>query len=720
MMKGLSYILLFFGSCISVIGIPPSQPLFPDESGEKSAYKRWRIPVLLAMQDGTLLAFCEGRVDGGGANGNIDVILRRSRDAGKTWGPVEVVADAGQDALVQFCPVLDKQTGTIWLLYARNVGKDTEKSIVMGSGQPSRIFLQSSKDNGKTWTQPKEMTGELTRNNWTWGGGAPAVGIQLKSGRLLIPAYHAVLPKDDEPPTYESHMVYSDDHGKNWKLGETVAPRTNENCVAERQDGSIYYTARSFRRDSTRPFPAQFSGWRTIADSLDGGISWGSAKIEYAHVDAPCQAFLHSVTVPDGQDPIWVLTQPAGPGRRNLVARISRDEGKTWPGFRRISLGSSEYSSIASLPDGQMVCLYEIWDLELRTNVIRVARFPLSWLLEDPVAPKLPRVKLKEVRKVEGCGEDHNAFTEMIRYNGKILLAFRKSKIGHGVYPDSEIIIKSSADEGSTWDNVYRFSVPDRDVRDPHFLKFKGQLFLYTGTWDARPLIKNKFQLNDHVGYTVASKDGKTWTTPRLLEGTHGHYIWSAATDGKNAYMCSRRVKNFVRTTVRAQRDRLTEQALLTSDDGWVWKFHTIVQPEYGDETDYRFEEDGTLMGLARSGRNAALIVRSQPPYKKFDRLALDRHIGGPMLMKWKGHYLAGGRNTLYGKRVCALYWLADDRLHPILELPSGGDCSYPGFVQLDKSRAMVSYYSSHEDHPRQKGKEPPSSIFVAELELDQ
>ena len=573
-------------------------------------------------------------------------------------------------------------------------------------------------DNGKTWSEPDEKTKELTRKGWTWGGGAPAVGIQLVSGRLLIPAYHAVLPKEGGLPEYQGHMVYSDDHGETWKLGETVAPRTNENCVAERRDGSIYYTARSQRLDPTRPFPAQFSGWRTMANSQDGGVTWGKATVEYAHVDAPCQAFLLSVPVRKGQDPIWVLTQPSGPGRRNLVAHVSRDEGNTWPGFRRIALGSSEYSSIAYLPGGQMVCIYEIWDLELRTNVIRVARFPLSWLLEDPIAAKLPKVQLKSVRKVEGCGEDHNAFTEMIRYNGKILLAFRKSAIGHGVYPDSEIIIKSSSDEGKTWQGVYRFSVPDRDVRDPHFLKFKGQLFLYTGTWDARPLIKNKFQLNDHAGYAVASKDGETWTEPRLLEGTHGHYIWSAATDGKAAYMCSRRVKDFVRTTVRAQRDRLTQQALLTSEDGWVWKFHTIVQPEYGDETDYRFEEDGTLVGLARSGRNAALIVRSKPPYKKFSRLALDRHIGGPMLRKWNNHYIAGGRNTLYGQRVCELYWLDDDRLHPILKLPSGGDCSYPGFLQLDDKRALVSYYSSHEAYPRKPGKEPPSSIFLAELEM--
>lgn len=88
------------------------------------------------------------------------------------------------------------------------------------------------------------------------------------------------------------------------------------------------------------------------------------------------------------------------------------------------------------------------------------------------------------------------------------------------------------------------------------------------------------------------------------------------------------------------------------------------------------------------------------------------------MLARWNRHDLVGGRHTLYGKRVCALDWLVDDQLYPILELPSDGDTSYPGFVQLNERRALVSYYSSHDHTPVLPGSEPSSSIFIAELEM--
>ena len=708
-------LVLFVGA--SLYGTPLSKRIFPAEGEDGLPYKRWRIPCLLVAPDKSLLAICEGRVDGGGAKGNIDLILKRSLDSGKTWGPNEVIVDLGKDTALNFCPVIDKTTGVIWIVFARNRGSDNERDTIYGKGKPAQILMTHSKDSGRTWAEPVDLTASLTRENWTWGGGAPGVGIQLKSGRLLIPAYHAILPPGGAMD-YQSHMIYSDDHGNTWKLGETVTPHTNECVIAERRDGTVFYIGRNMTLDSTRPFPAQFQTWKTIAESKDAGVTWGNFREERALLDKPTQGGLHVMLDREGDDPIWIFTHPSGPGSRNLSARISFDEGRTWPGFRRITLGDTSYSSLATMPNGRLGCLFDVWDLNLRTNVLRFTEFSLEWLLDDSIARNLPKLKLKKVRKIEGAGEDHNAFTDMIRFQDRIFLSFRKSEIGHGVYPDSEIIIKASKDEGKTWQEVHRFSVPDRDVRDPHFLIFKNQLFVYSGTWDARPLVKNKFELNDHIGVAVATKDGETWTKPRMLEGTHGHYIWRAVSQENTAYLCARRVRNFVRTKTRRQRAHLTEQALLVSDDGWTWKYHGLVQSEYGNETAYLIEEDGSLLGIARNGGGPAQIVRSQPPFTKFELLNLARPLGGPLLKKWNEHYLVGGRNTLYGKRECGLYWLADERLFPALTLPSGGDCSYPGFVQLDERRALVSWYSSHEGYPAKPGREPPSSVFVALIEL--
>ena len=694
---------------------PPSKPLFPNGRDGDEAFKRWRSPTLIVAPDSSLLAFCEGRVDGGGATGNIDLILKRSPDSGKTWGRVEPVMDAGSDTLLNFCPVVDRTTKVIWLIYARNLGSDVEGDIITGKGTKSRLFMTHSKDSGHTWAKPSELTGKLTKKNWTWGGGSPGGGIQLKNGRLLIPAYHAALPKNGGDPVYESHMIYSDDHGKTWQLGKTVAPRTNECQVAERRDGTIYYNSRSQNFDATEPFPAQFRTWRTIAESTDSGVNWSKVKPESALFDDPCQGSLH--VLPNHKKPIWVFTHPTGPCRKELVARISRDEGRTWPGFRRLVRGSAQYSSLTTMPNGKLGCLFEIWDLKRRTNVIRFTEFTLDWLLDNSVSESLPKVTLKEVRKIEGSGEDHNAFTDLIRFKGKIYLTFRKSDVGHGVYPDSRIIVMES-ENGRDWRQVHVFSVKGRDTRDPHFLIFKDKLFIFSGTWDALPLIKNKFEVNDPVGVAVATEDGRNWSDPKILEGTHGHYIWRAVVVGNKAYLCARRVRHFVRTKTRAKRNQLMECVLLSSEDGWVWKYQGMVQPDYGNETAFLAEADGSILGLARNGGGPAQVVHSKPPFEQFSQLNLDRPLGGPLLAKWNEHYLVGGRNTLYGKRVCGLYWLAEEKLHEILELPSGGDCSYPGFVQLNERNAIVSYYSSHEGFPAKPGKEPPSSIFIAELEL--
>jgi hypothetical protein len=97
-------------------------------------------------------------------------------------------------------------------------------------------------------------------------------------------------------------------------------------------------------------------------------------------------------------------------------------------------------------------------------------------------------------------------------------------------------------------------------------------------------------------------------------------------------------------------------------------------------------------------------------------RVNLDRNVGGPLLARWNDRYLVGGRNSIDPTNpTTALYWLVDDHLEEAAELPSGGDNSYPGFVQLGPDRGLLSYYSSHEGSGTHLA---PSSIYLAELSL--
>jgi len=328
---------------------------------------------------------------------------------------------------------------------------------------------------------------------------------------------------------------------------------------------------------------------------------------------------------------------------------------------------------------------------------------------------KLPNVQVTSVRRVFDNGE-HNAFTDLCRFQGRYYLTFRSCPDGHGVNPTSSIIVLASEDTIS-WQQVHRFRVAKRDVRDPHFLVFRGRLFVYSGAWYCGDSAPKDRDMNEHLGYAAWTDDGRTWHSPIMLEGTYGHYVWRAATFGDRAYLCARRKRQFARTEGRAERDPLVESAMLESEDGLIWRKLALFQEEYGDETAFLFEPDGSVLAVARSGSGRpAQICRSRPPYRQWERKDLDRYIGGPLLAKWADRYLVGGRKTMGSPAVTALYWLVDDRLHEFAVLPSGGDNSYPGFVELSPDRALVSYYSSHE---RDESGKTVTAIYLARLSID-
>jgi hypothetical protein len=309
---------------------------------------------------------------------------------------------------------------------------------------------------------------------------------------------------------------------------------------------------------------------------------------------------------------------------------------------------------------------------------------------------KLPQVRVASLQRIFHNGE-HNAFTDLVRFKNKFYLTFRSCPDGHMVHPTASIIILASND-AKEWRQVHRFHVAQRDTRDPHFLVFQDKLFVYTGTWYSGPktLPIGDYDLNKHLGYAACSEDGTTWQSPIMLEGTFGHYVWRATTHGDKAYLCGRRKAGFA-IGPRGE-GKEVQSLMLESDDGLIWRKRAVFQEVAGDETAFLFEPDGRVLAVGRRGGAPAQLLRSSPPYTKWDRKDLDRYIGGPLLTKWGSRYLVGGRKTTKetGPRT-ALYWLVNDRLHEILEFPSGGDNSYPGFIELAPDRALVSYYSSHE-----------------------
>jgi sialidase-1 len=336
----------------------------------KEGYHTFRIPALLVSPKGTLLAFCEGRKTGRGDHGDIDLVLKRSSDGGKTWGPLSVVHEEGGTAKITIgnpCPVVDRDTGVLWLTFTRdNVD----------------VFTTSSKDDGATWSKPEKITAQVKKPGWTWYATGPGVGIQLRAGphkgRLLIPCDHRE-PYEGRAATF-SHCFFSDDHGKTWKLGASVAPHTNECQVAELSGGVVMINMRNYwGKDGKQPEKGKM---RAVALSRDGGQSWGTLHFDRSLIEPIVQASLLAVPAGKGTKVQLLFANPASTTTRHrLTVRLSPDEGKTWPSARLLHAGPAAYSCLAGLSDGTVGCLYERGQKSAYER-ITLARFGLDWLKE--------------------------------------------------------------------------------------------------------------------------------------------------------------------------------------------------------------------------------------------------------------------------------------------------------------------------------------------------
>jgi len=323
-----------------------------------------------------------------------------------------------------------------------------------------------------------------------------------------------------------------------------------------------------------------------------------------------------------------------------------------------------------------------------------------------------PKVELSDVRQIEWDGA-HNAFTDLIWFRGRIYLTFRSCPDGHMVHPTSRIRVLSSTD-GEHWRQDYSFSIPERDTRDPHFVKLGTKLFIYTGTWYCGPHRPSTRNMNQMLGYGVSTKDGKSWTEPFELNGTYGHYIWRGADYDNSVYLCARRRRNFVELDDLSKHAQLVESRILKSEDGVSFRDIGFFQHEYGDETAFQFNAAGSIQAVSRrgGGRTAQLISLS-PPYTTPQYTDLGRHIGGPLLFHFADQTLVAGRNIRNGKAITIVSALKGDTLIDLIELPSGGDCSYPGMVSLCPGCALVSWYSSHLTDETGK---PKTVVFTAKL----
>ena len=332
---------------------PPHVEVF--RAGE-GGYNTYRIPALIVSSRGTLLAFCEGRRNSGSDTGDIDVLLRRSFDGGKTWAPVQKIADFGEDTVGNPTPVIERRTGVILLLLTSNPGRVTERQ----TGPRDRtVWITRSTDDGATWSAPAEITAQVKLPDWTWYATGPGNGIQLRSGRLVIPCDH-----NSASGERFSHIIYSDDRGATWKIGGIAEPRTNESAIVELKNRELLFNMRSYHGKNRR----------AVQRSQDGGLTFAPLTLDEDLIEPVCQASM----ITDAKGRV-LFANPAATTRSRMTVRMSSDGGRTWAAARVIHEGPAAYSSLAILGGGTIGLLYELGEAKPYER-IAFAHFDTNWI----------------------------------------------------------------------------------------------------------------------------------------------------------------------------------------------------------------------------------------------------------------------------------------------------------------------------------------------------
>ena len=322
-----------------------------------STYNNFRIPSLIVTKKSTVLAFSEGRE--GGDSGDIDILLKRSEDGGRTWSKQMLVWDDGTNTCGNPCPVVDRVTGRIFLWMTWNLGSDHEDGIIRKKSKDTRKpYLCYSDDDGLTWSEPVEMSTSCKDPTWGWYATGPGVGIQLRSekykNRLIIPANHSYDVQDTTEAVrggygYGSHVIYSDDGGLSWTLGESITPGCNESQVVELSNGDLMMNMRSYNK----------KGCRAIAISNDGGASWSDIKHDPQLVESVCQASLIDYGSYKGKRRYLFSNPAVSSGRSHMTIKASHDDCQTWNNGTLVHEGPAAYSCLTVLPDGSIGLFYE-------------------------------------------------------------------------------------------------------------------------------------------------------------------------------------------------------------------------------------------------------------------------------------------------------------------------------------------------------------------------
>ncbi len=322
----------------------------------KEGVSCYRIPAIVTAVNGDLVCAIDERVPSCAdliGSRNINIVVRRSTNNGRTWTPIETVVDLPDgESASDPSMIVDQQTGTIIMFYNYMTHNEGEKEF--------RFHVVKSLDNGKTWTKPEDITEQISKTEWNKNFRfiTSGRGIQTKSGKLL----HCVVNLQNG-----GRVFGSDNHGKSWYLIDTKITPFDESKIVELADGKWMINSRVSKQ-----------GCRTVHISDDQGKTWATHK-ETALEDPTCNASIIRYTSKkySVKDKILIFANNNdSKHRKNMSVRISRDDGKTWSKPKTVYKGSSAYPSLTVMKNGRIGLFFEADNYKKNVFV----SFPLRWI----------------------------------------------------------------------------------------------------------------------------------------------------------------------------------------------------------------------------------------------------------------------------------------------------------------------------------------------------